>query len=136
MSLEDRLENWAMVMRVRKAQGRCGSAEGRYIPERLVGEQWDSRRTPKPSLDTLDASLVEAAWREMEVRLLKNLLALHYVYRAPRAFICRRQGIPYDRDGMHYEMELRRAHAAIGALLLREHNILRRNDESPQLVAL
>ena len=115
--IEDRLENWGQVLRDRYFPHRCRSIEGRYVPERVVGDAWESKRKPKPDLDLLDAFRVEAAWREVQPRILKNLLSLHYIRQAPMAFICRRTGIAYDRHGTQYQIELQRAQRAIAELL-------------------
>lgn len=115
--VESRLENWAACLRERYFPHRCRSMEGRYVPERVVGDAWESKRQPRPDLDLLDAYRVEAAWREVQPRILKNLLVLHYVRKAPVGFICRRTGIRQDKDGTYYQLELRRAQAAILTIL-------------------
>jgi hypothetical protein len=121
--IEDRLENWGLVMRVRRYPGRCRSIEHKYVPEKIVGDSWETKRTPKPFIDQLDAIEVETAWRDLATRKQKNLLSLHYVYRAPPAFICRHVGIQQARDHRYFVENLKLAQWAIEqALDVVSHN--------------
>jgi hypothetical protein len=122
--VESRLENWGAALRERYFPHRCRSIEGRYVPERVVGDAWESKRKPRPDLDLLDAYRVEAAWREVEPRILKNLLSLHYIRQAPRDFVCRRTGIKHDRHGTQYLIELHKAQSAILGLLEVPHRTI------------
>ena len=115
--IEWRLENWGICQRVTWRRGHCQSAEHHYLPERIVGEAWETKQAPKPVLDHKDAEVVEEAWRKLAERRHKNLLRLAYIWRAPPGFICRRLGLQNDKDGTGYLLELGRAHRAIKRLL-------------------
>lgn len=99
-SLEARLKNWGRHFRNRFHKGHCYSVEGRYRSPQEWGD-WENGLplpSPMPAVDVLDACLIEDAWRLMDNRKLKKLLALHYVYRKSRTRI--RHAIkliePYD----------------------------------------
>lgn len=82
-SLEARLRNWGRHFRNRFHKGHCYSLEGRYRSPQEWGD-WENGLplpSPMPSVDVLDACLIEDAWRSMDNRQLKKLLALYYVYR-------------------------------------------------------
>lgn len=111
--LESRLENWGKVMRDGFHKGHCRSIEYRYTPERIVGESWDTRQAPKPSLDHRDAATIEEAWRKVHIRRDQQVLKLAYVWRAPSGFICRRLSIENGKDGVGYQLALGRAQRAI-----------------------
>lgn len=93
------------------------SIEHRYLPERLVGETRETRQAPKLVLDHRDADKIEAAWRKVSERRLQQILRLHYIWKAPPSFICRRLAIKQARDDRHYVLELGKAHRAIWSLL-------------------
>jgi hypothetical protein len=115
--VEDRLLNWGHAMRDGWRKGHCMSIEHRYLPERIVGESWESRQTAKLMIDHRDAAEVERAWRDISKRLYQQVLQMHYVWRSPPAFTCRRLAIQHSRDNRHYLLELGRAHTAILRLL-------------------
>lgn len=114
--IEERLENWGRVMRDKYTPHRCRSIEGRYVPERIVGEAWEARRQPKTIPDVLDAFAVEDAWRRVTSRHQK-VLKFHYIWQASPAFICRRLSLPQDRENVGFLLELGRAQRAIRYIL-------------------
>lgn len=115
--LLDRLDNWGHCVRVHWRKGHCQSIEHRYQPERIVGEGWETRQTPKLILDHRDADLIEQAWRKVSDRKAQQVLKLAYVWRAAPGFICRRLGIQTHKDDTYYLLELGRAQRAIKRVL-------------------
>lgn len=119
--LIERLENWGVAQRSYWSPGRCASIEGRYVPERIIGDGWESRRTAKLMIDRRDADAVEEAWRNVAHRLHKQILKLHYVWQAPVPFTCRRLAIRQSKDDRFYFLELGKAHRQIETLLRRSN---------------
>jgi hypothetical protein len=94
-SLEARLENWARAQRSSGyAPGRATSAEGMF----RSGYR-ESRASPIP-VDQLDAQTVNEAWKRL-MPLDKDVLMLHFVWRAPSSFICRRLKLKQGRGNEH-----------------------------------
>jgi hypothetical protein len=88
-ALESRLENWA------RAQRSSGIAPG----------------------DAKDAHLVNEAWKRL-MPFDKDILRMHYIWRAPQGLICRRLKLKQGRGNEHvFESALRHAHGAIHARL-------------------
>jgi hypothetical protein len=95
-ALEGRLENWARAQRSSEyAPGRATSAEGMYR-----GGGWREARAVPPAPDYKDASVVQAEWRVL-MPLDKDVLMMHYVWRAPSSFICRRLKLKQGRGLDH-----------------------------------
>lgn len=108
-ALEARLENWARAQRSSGyAPGRATSAEGMYR---------SGYRESHPSaeiVDTLDALIVNKAWQRC-MPLDKEVLRMHYIWRAPSSLICRRLKIPQGRKHVAaWEFALFHAQNAIG----------------------
>lgn len=62
--LEDLCENWGRWARSSsgESRSRCGSIEGRYLPERLTDEEAEKRRTSEPKeINHLDGERIEGA---------------------------------------------------------------------------
>lgn len=76
---EERLENWAFVVREGLILNHCASAEHRYR-----GERDADRRAPQQVVDIPDGWLVEQAWRLLPDRY-RWLLKLHYVRNMARS---------------------------------------------------
>ena len=94
-ALEARLENWARAQRSSGySPGRATSAEGMF----RTGYR-ESRAMPTP-VDTEDARIVQDAWRRL-MPLDKDVLMMHYVWRAPSSFICRRLKLKQGRGNEH-----------------------------------
>ncbi|AQG98642.1 hypothetical protein A9R05_07445 [Burkholderia sp. KK1] len=94
-ALEQRLDNWARAQRSSGyTQGRATSAEGMF----RTGYR-ESRAAPTP-VDTEDARIVNDAWRSL-MPLDKDILMMHYVWRAPSSFICRRLKLKQGRGNEH-----------------------------------
>lgn len=94
-----RLANWARWARDRHGRREhAGSAEGRYRPEQLRGDEEEDRRAPGPSVDVLDALEVFARINPTGGFPTRSYLALSaaFVFRCRgesfRAFL-RRRGI-------------------------------------------
>jgi hypothetical protein len=84
-ALESRLENWARAQwSSGYAPGRCASAEGGWR-----GGGWRELRPAPSPIDTADAEIVNEAWKRL-MQLDKDVLRMHYVWRAHSDFICRR----------------------------------------------
>jgi hypothetical protein len=80
--LEERLDNWGLVVRDGLHFSHCASVEYRYQPER--GESFEARRNPGPVLDVADGWLVERAWKLLGKAHHRWLLKLHFVRKMPR----------------------------------------------------
>jgi toxin CptA len=108
VALESRLENWARAQRSSGYQGgRAASAEGAFR-----GGRRELRPAPQP-VDAGDAHLVNEAWKRL-MPLDKDVLMLHYVWRAHSSFICRRLKIRQGRGREHaWDFALHHAHQAI-----------------------
>ncbi|MFM0101984.1 hypothetical protein PQR01_00350 [Paraburkholderia rhynchosiae] len=92
-TLEPRLENWARAQRSSGySPGRAASAEGMWR-----GGGWRELRAAPVPIDAADAALVNDAWKRL-MPLDKDVLQMHYVWRAPSAFICRRLKLKQGRD--------------------------------------
>ncbi len=96
-SLGDRLHNWARYVRDHPPHGagRCASAEGRFVRERLTEADEEDRRTPVMLVDPIDGELVDEAWRRLEMRH-RRALKWHYVEWRPAGWIMRRLGRPKE----------------------------------------
>lgn len=94
-ALTDRLENWARAQRSSGyTAGRANSAEGMF----RTGYR-ESRAAPIPP-DYADAAIVNDAWRSL-MPLDKDVLMMHFVWRAPSSFICRRLKLKQGRGLEH-----------------------------------
>ena len=97
-ALEDRLENWARAQRSGGSSGACiGSAEGMY---RFPGVLYREQRSNLPEIDYADAATVNLVWRSL-MDVDKKVLQMHYVWRAPSSFICRRLKLKQGRGHEH-----------------------------------
>lgn len=106
-ALEARLENWARAQRSSGyAPGRATSAEGMY----RSGYR-ESRASPD-EVDALDALIVNKAWQKL-MPLDKEVLRMHYIWRAPSSFICRRLKIPQGRRNSAWDFALYHAQSVI-----------------------
>jgi hypothetical protein len=76
----DRIENWARFCRDRWHPKTCGSIEKQYRPPPIETEDEDARRRPRIPVDSLDAVIVEKAWRRLH---LKSRLILKWAYVYP-----------------------------------------------------
>lgn len=111
----ERLENWGRWARGGRRAGRAGSAEGRYLRERLPAEDDDGRRTATPPIDPADATRVDAALapaRGFDPRA-SALLKAHYVYRAVPHVIARRARVQVSRVPAEFERALTAARHAL-----------------------
>jgi hypothetical protein len=115
--VEERLCNWGLCQRDSYPKGRCQSIEHRYLPERIVGESWESKQKPRTMLDRRDADAVEKAWRQMGDDRQKLLLRLHYIDNSSYRYVCRTVGIRDSKDNRYYYAALSNAQYAIGLLL-------------------
>ena len=81
--IDDRLDNWGRWAHERARRGRAMSAEGRYLPERLRGEEETDRRRAALPIDAIDATVVDAALAPVKGFPMREsrLLKLHYVRR-------------------------------------------------------
>lgn len=113
--LISRLENWAAAQRSRPRQGAAESIEGRY---RSGYRESNARPT---ELDLIDAALVNEAWKRC-VPLERDILQLHYVWRAHSDFICRRLRIKH-RPASIWEFALAHAHSAIARRIAIEEEV-------------
>lgn len=112
----ERLENWGRWARDRRRAGRAGSAEGRYLRERLPAEDDDDgRRTATLPIDPADATRVDAALAPaggFDPRA-SALLKAHYVFRAVPHVIARRARVQVSRVPAEFERALTAAHHAL-----------------------
>lgn len=97
-ALELRLENWSRAQRSGGgSKGGACSAEGMY---RRPGVMYRDAPSVLPAVDLADAALVNTAWQRL-MPLDKDVLMLHYVWRAPSSFICRRLKLKQGRGHEH-----------------------------------
>ena len=115
--IENRLCNWGLCQRNSYPKGRCQSIEHRYLPERIVGESWESKQKPRTMLDRRDADAVEKAWRQMVDARQKRLLLLHYIHNSSYRYVCRDVGIRDSKDNRYYYAALETAKHAINGIL-------------------
>jgi hypothetical protein len=110
-TLESRLENWSRAQRSGGgSKGGACSAEGMY---RRPGVMYRDAPSSLPSVDLADAYLVNEAWKRL-MPLDKDVLMLHYVWRAPSSFICRRLKLKQGRGNEHvWDFALYHAQQAI-----------------------
>ncbi|MCO5105450.1 MAG: hypothetical protein M9907_00030 [Burkholderiaceae bacterium] len=113
----ERLENWGRWARGGRGAGRAGSAEGRYLRERLPDDD-DGRRAAAPSIDAADAGRVDAALAPARGfdRRASALLKAHYVHRASPHVVARRAGVQVSRLSAEFERALTAARHALGPL--------------------
>lgn len=118
-SIRDRLENWALCLRM-TGYGGAGSMTGE-ICDRMrsaaLGNVW-SGHSGAPGIDRLDAELVERAWRRMPETNHKLLLRWYYIRRAHPDMICHKLQIRM-RPPSNFPAERRLAEQAIDATLMR-----------------
>ncbi|MDT6993207.1 hypothetical protein [Burkholderia cenocepacia] len=119
--LEPRLENWARAQRSSGyAPAGAGSAEGMY---RSGFRESCSDQDP---LDLLDARVVNEAWKGL-MPLDKDVLQLHYVWRAHSSFICRRLKLKQGRGNEHiWTFALYHAQEAIWKRLAKPSGVVNR----------
>ena len=92
---ERRLIEWARwVARNGAGPGRCGSAEGRYLPPR-VDEDEAAAKAQVP-IDTNDAEQIERLMHSTVCRAARSVLAAHYLHRSVGAAYARRQGLTLE----------------------------------------
>jgi toxin CptA len=110
-TLEPRLENWARAQRSSGyAPGRAASAEGMWR-----GGGWRETKARPDDIDLADAQLVNEAWKRCMPHD-KEVLQMHYVWRAHSSFICRRLKLKQGRGNEHiWEFALYHAHQAISS---------------------
>lgn len=111
-----RLENWASAQRSTGGKGPdIGSIEGRY-----------SKHSPEassdPRIDMADAALVNEAWKRC-VPLERDILRMHYVWRAHSDFICRRLRLKHKPKTV-WEFYLAHAHQAIAHRIRIEEEVM------------
>lgn len=116
--LEPRLENWARAQRGSgRTWSRATSAEGMYR-----GGHRELSAPPIPP-DYSDANLVNEAWKRL-MPVDRDVLMMHYVWRAPSSFICRRLKLKQGRGMEHvWNFALYHAQSAICAKLEKVVNI-------------
>ena len=85
---DDRLRNWARCYRDTIHFGSCGSVEGRY---RSNWRQWVTlgEIELRPSMDSLDAEIVEQAWRRL-IYKYRIILKLCYMTNLPAFIVARK----------------------------------------------
>ncbi|HDR9075899.1 TPA: hypothetical protein QDA97_004712 [Burkholderia vietnamiensis] len=123
--LEPRLENWAKAQRSSGyAPAGAGSAEGMYrsgFRESCEGGD---------GIDLADARAVNDAWKRL-MPLDKDVLLMHYVWRAHSSFICRRLKLKQGRGHEHvWDFALLHAQRAIAQLLAKVGGKLGNRDET------
>jgi toxin CptA len=114
-TLEPRLENWARAQSSFGGSGACiASAEGMY---RRPGVLYREEAIVLPPIDQRDANLVNEAWKRC-MPVDRDVLRMHYVWRAHSSFICRRLKLKQGRGHEHvWDFALYHAHQAIAARL-------------------
>lgn len=115
--LTSRLENWAAAQRSLGGHGPdIGSVEGRY-------RKHSPEASTDPRIDVADARLVNEAWKRC-VPLEKEILRMHYVWRAHSSFICRRLRLKQGKGQAHvWEFALDHAHQAIARRIAIEEQV-------------
>lgn len=92
-ALEARLENWGRWNRNGSGGGRCGSAEGRYVPPRdEEGER--AERLARLPVDGPDAEAIEEAVCSLRIRRARVLLKRVYVLRHDKLVLARWLNVP------------------------------------------
>jgi toxin CptA len=116
-TLEARLDNWAAAQRSAERQGRAESIEGRF-------QSGYRESNARPSeIDHADARLVNEAWKRC-VPLEKEILRMHYVWRAHSSFICRRLRLKQGKGHTHvWEFALAHAQRAIAIRIAIEEQV-------------
>jgi toxin CptA len=90
------------------------------------GGGWREPRAVPPAPDYKDASIVQAEWRCL-MPLDKDVLMLHYVWRAHSSFICRRLKLKQGRGNEHiWEFALYHAQQAISDKLEKANGLVNR----------
>lgn len=82
--LDDQIDNWVRWSRARPGSGHCASVEHHYRPPKCW---WPEG--PRVAVDVLAALTVERAMRVVPAQHQRALI-LHYVYRSPSSYICRK----------------------------------------------
>jgi toxin CptA len=116
-ALEARLENWAAAQRsIGSARPDIGSIEGRY-------RKHSPEACSDPRIDLADAHIVNEAWKRC-VPLEKEILRMHYVWRAHSSFICRQMRMKQGKGHTHvWEFALAHAHRAIAIRIAIEEQV-------------
>ncbi|WGS44015.1 hypothetical protein LFL97_25730 [Burkholderia sp. JSH-S8] len=108
MTIEQRLENWARTQRAGNAGSHGGSgltANIYFSKEHVAGRNVDY------TLDLNDAERVNFAFRKL-MALDRDVLRMHFVFRAPPAVICRKLGLKV-RPTTVFDLALSHAKRAI-----------------------
>lgn len=116
-ALESRIENWAAAQRsLGTSRPDIGSIEGRYRKHSPEGSS-------APRVDMDDARLVNEAWKRC-LPLEKDILRMHYVWRAHSSFICRRLRLKQGKGHTHiWEFALAHAQRAIAIRIAIEEQV-------------
>ncbi|WLE58379.1 hypothetical protein GIY62_14715 [Burkholderia plantarii] len=123
--LEPRLENWAAAQRSSgHTPGFAGSAEGRHR------SGYRESCEDAPQIDVADARIVNAAWRVL-MPFDKDVLNMHYVWRAHSSFICRRLKLRQGRGFGHvWDFALHHAQSAIWKELTNSTGVVNPTDSA------
>lgn len=118
-TLEPRLENWARAQRSSGySPGRANSAEGMWR-----GGGYRELKARPDDVDLTDAALVNAAWQRI-MPFDRQVLQMHYVWRAPAAFICRRLKLKQGGEHAHiWDFALYHAQTAISEKLAKHDDV-------------
>ncbi|QTD91770.1 hypothetical protein [Burkholderia anthina] len=112
MTIEQRLENWARTQRAGNAGSHGGSgltANIYFSKEHVAGRSVDY------TLDLGDAERVNRAFRKL-MPLDRDVLRMHFVFRAQPAVICRKLGLKV-RPTTIFDLALAHAKRAIEGIL-------------------
>lgn len=92
--IERRLDNWAAWARggFNAGPGRCGSAEGRYLPPR--DDEGDRlKQSSRPPIDVRDAERVEYCVLRIRNRVERELLVWWFVQHRDKTYLAKRLNV-------------------------------------------
>ncbi|WP_303678270.1 hypothetical protein [Ralstonia mannitolilytica] len=113
MGIEQRLENWARVVRDPRTQPQCCASWAKLATAIRDAERGDVREPGIPC-DVHDGWLVERAWQRISDPIAKRLLQYYYVHQLPPEIVCRILVRKYGASHhtlKHWKVRLAKAHS-------------------------
>ena len=113
MGIEQRLENWARVVRDPQSQPQC-CASWAKLATALRDAEKGMVAEPSIPRDLQDGWLVERAWQRIADPISKRLLQYYYVHQLPPEIVCRILVRKYGASHhtlKHWKVRLAKAHS-------------------------
>jgi len=113
MGIEQRLENWARVVRDPRSQPQC-CASWAKLATALRDAEKGIVTEPAIPRDVADGWLVERAWQRISDPIAKRLLQYYYVHQFPPEIVCRILVRKYGASHhtlKHWNVRLAKAHS-------------------------